>query len=369
MSRSHPESPRLVAPYPLFSAQGSPRELGRQHGEQAHRQIAAHLAFLEESLKLTRRQLEARALGFRPLFTQHCPQLLEEIEALAEGAGIAPAAALAVNVRAALDLDQEGGCSAFALAPGITAGGSTLIGQTSDTLPIVQDLAYVLKLYPQDRPALLMWTFGGMIGYHGFNEHGVAHMANDLGGGPGRRFAMPHYPFKRLLLECRDLNECLALFGRIPLSNNGNYVLSDGTGRILTVEATAEGVELLEDEDREFLVHTNHFLGAGRATPDNHARSAPDSFTRQQRLEYLIRHRGGKLGGKLTVADLQGFLHDRENHPTAICRDARQETPESGWEFAGITVAAIVAEPENRLLHIAPGNDPATAYHTYSLER
>ena len=60
---------------------------------------------------------------------------------------------------------------------------------TTDILP----LAYVLHLQPMGKPEVLIWTFGGMLGYHGMNSAGVAHFANALGGGPQGQFAMPHY--------------------------------------------------------------------------------------------------------------------------------------------------------------------------------
>ena len=53
----------------------------------------------------------------------------------------------------------------------------------------VPPLAYVLHLQPRNKPEVLIWTFGGMIGYHGMNSVGIAHFANALGGGPAGKFA------------------------------------------------------------------------------------------------------------------------------------------------------------------------------------
>jgi hypothetical protein len=78
-----------------------------------------------------------------------------------------------------------------------------LIGQNSDMTVDIPPLAYVLNLKPAGKPEVMMWTFGGMLGYHGMNGVGVAHFANALGGGPRGRFAMPHYPVKRMMLECK----------------------------------------------------------------------------------------------------------------------------------------------------------------------
>src|SRR5688572_20551213 len=88
--------------YPLVRAEGTHYELGRQHGEQAASRIHAHLAYVGETLRLSREQLRQRAVQLRPLFERFCPHLLDEIDGLAAGARLTPADALAVNIRGAL---------------------------------------------------------------------------------------------------------------------------------------------------------------------------------------------------------------------------------------------------------------------------
>src|SRR5262249_6654028 len=148
-----------------------------------------------------------------------------------------------------------------------------LIGQNSDVEPELEAFAYVLRLEPVDRPALLMWTFGGQFGYHGLNAAGVAHFANALGCGPAWTFPIPHYPVKRMMLEERALDDVLDLLRRAPVCSSGNYVLCDGDGRIADVELTPEGFSVLDDGGENFIVHTNHFLYAPYAGPATHLAS------------------------------------------------------------------------------------------------
>jgi hypothetical protein len=68
-----------------------------------------------------------------------------------------------------------------------------------------------LRLEPAGKPAVLIWTFGVMLGYHGLSAAGLAHFANALGGGRAWRSGLPHYPVKRLMLEQRTLGEALVL--------------------------------------------------------------------------------------------------------------------------------------------------------------
>src|SRR4051812_9581077 len=103
----------MSAVYPLFSARGAHRELGRQHGEQAREQVRGFLDYLAHLLRLSREQLHFRSLGFLPLFEEYCPHLVDEIRGLAEGAGIPLAEALAVQIRGELGAVQDEACTTF----------------------------------------------------------------------------------------------------------------------------------------------------------------------------------------------------------------------------------------------------------------
>ncbi|MEX2260323.1 MAG: C45 family peptidase [Bryobacteraceae bacterium] len=346
------------AAYPIYRCSGAHRELGRQHGEQAAERIRAHVEHLAESFRGKRELFRARALSFVPLFEQHCPHLVDEIRGLAEGAAIHFAEGMACNIRGEIGRAPAEGCTAYAVGPKGTSSGQILIGQNSDLPARMLEFAYVLHLKPPGKPQVMIWTFGGMIGYHGMNSAGVAHFANALGGGPGGRMGLPHYPVKRLMLECRDLREVLSVLERSPLASNGNYVLCDGAGEILDVEATTEGPQILRDQGRGFIAHTNHYLCPRYATRENHERSLKDSFPRLSRMDSLLTGRMGQL----SVADLKRFLSDHSNGPRGICRHQNK------GDSTGCTVASIVAEPGANRMQVAAGNPCRNPYTTYSLE-
>jgi isopenicillin-N N-acyltransferase-like protein len=349
--------------YPLFKSSGSPRELARAHGEQAAEKIRGFLEFLKTALRLSTDSLARRALRFQSLFEEFCPRLLEEIAGLAEGAAISRPEALALQLRGELAQIAEEACTSFVIAPHGTAAGETLIGQTSDTPAEIEDFAYVLHLVPDDRPEIIMWTFGGMLGYHGLNRRGVAHFANALGGGPAWKFALSHYPLKRLMLECRDLDEVIALLDRVPVASNGNYVLCDDAGRIADVELTSAGPNLIDDGGAGFIVHSNHFLCAPYACTENFERSLPDSFPRLERMRRLVAEKFGSI----TVADVQTFLADHNGYPVGICRHPHEGAGDAILPNTGKTVAALIAEPARGLLHVARGNPCVSAFETYAM--
>jgi isopenicillin-N N-acyltransferase-like protein len=354
----------MATEYPLFEARGTPREVGRQHGAQAREQIRGYLAALAESLQIGTLSLRERAGRFQPMFASQVPDLWDEVRGLAEGAGITDADALALQLRGELGQLPDGACTTFAITPAGTATGTTLAGQTSDNPPELEHFGYVLRLYLQGKPALLMWTFGGMLGYHGLNEHGVCHFANALGGGPAWKFALSHYPLKRRILEQRSLDEVLALFERFPVCSNGNYMLADDTGQIADVELTSAGPVLVGRGDPPgFLVHANHYVCGAHACEANWRHSPADSFPRQARLQSLI----AEGWGTLTVSDLRRFLADHEGAPVGICRHPHTGPSGPMLDHRGKTVAALIAEPQHRRLHVALGNPCENRFVCHSL--
>ena len=131
---------------------------------------------------------------------------------------------------------------------------------------------------------------------------------------------MPHYPLKRMMLECTSLEQAADLLRRVPLNSNGNYVLCDGEGSILDIEATTAGPQIIRDNGAGFIVDTNHFLCARYARKENYDQSWPDSFLRIERMNQLIRSKYGAL----KVSDMQTFLRTTPaNRPAFVATTLR----------------------------------------------
>lgn len=195
------------------------------------------------------------------------------------------------------------------------------------------------------------------------NAAGVAHFANALGGGPAWKFALPHYPVKRMMLERRTVAELLDLLRQVPVCSHGNYVLCDGEGRWLDIELTSAGFEVIEDDGMGFLTHTNHFLCGALACASNFAVSVPDSFPRLDRMRELVSNRWGQI----TVEDMKRFLADHAGFPTSICRHPHDGPDHPSVSARGKTVASLIAEPAVGQLHVSKGNPCEAEYVTYSL--
>jgi len=341
------------AEYPLYKARGTHRELGRQHGEQASRQIRAHIELMRARPKRSDEQFKHRVAKFQPMFARYCPHLLDEMRGLAEGAGVTLEEAMACSIRGELAGAPTEGCTAYAIGPGGTTGHAPLAGQNADMGSQMIPLAYILHLQPQNKPEVLIWTFGGMLGYHGMNGAGVAHFSNALSGGPRNQFGMPEYVYERLMLECSTTEQVIDVLRKLPLASNENFVICDRQGDIADAEATTAGPEVIRDERAGYLTHTNHFLCRRYGTPENLKLSLADSVPRQERANELIKSRYGSIG----LDDIKRFLSDHSGYPTSVCRHG------GGMQ----TVVSMISEPAARRMHVALGNPCQQHYVTYSM--
>jgi isopenicillin-N N-acyltransferase-like protein len=129
-------------------------------------------------------------------------------------------------------------------------------------------------------------------------------------------------------------------------------VLTDRKGTLSDLEMTPDGMVSLE-ADHDILVHTNHFRSSTLTSEEALLQIVPDSTRRMARMEQLLSSRRGRI----TLDDLKNALADHQDSPVAICR--HQASVE--------TIAAIVAEPEQGLLHVAAGQPCSSEFVTYSL--
>lgn len=335
--------------FPFVRVKGSRYAMGRQHGEIVADRIHRFIDIILRGTRIGREEAGKRAMRFLPLFERFSPGLVEEVRGLADGANILFEEALLLQVRGEIAGAAPEGCTAFALSRGVTRMGQVIAGQNSDMGREVEEVGIVLCVEPEDGPKSLMYTFAGHLGYHGINSRGVGHFANALYG-PAWRFALPHYPVKRRLLELASADECVQVLMTTPVCSAGNYVLCDGEGRIRDVEVTPDGCDFVEAEDG-FIVHANHFVSP-RLKPLE-KEGLPDSCPRHDRLKALI----AGARGRIDVETMMRFLSDHAGHPVSICRH--------GGPGEMGTVASLVAEPERGALHVSKGNPCEGMYKTY----
>jgi isopenicillin-N N-acyltransferase-like protein len=149
------------------------------------------------------------------------------------------------------------------------------------------------------------------------------------------------------------------VFDRAPVGSCANNLLVDHQ-HLADVEATPDGYMVTRpaDERGDYLVHTNHFRCASLAADEKLLARLPDSTSRCDRMEALIRERAGSL----TLADLKGYFADHNGYPQSICRHP-DPTGRGGMK----SIYSVIGEPDRGRLHVSVGNPCESDYYTYDL--
>ncbi len=348
--------------YPYFEVSGTTHEVGRRHGEACREQIRLFLERSYETIGSSKNQdratLRARAESFVPSIRGFIPDVIPEIEGIAAGANVSFAEIVLLNVRTELTLGDAGlsdGCSSLGFLTSRTDNESTIIAQNQDVGDWMKDVGVVLRVAPHDKPAFIMFTWAGVIGYPGFNEHGVAFVQNQLYT-EGWRVGVSHYPLKRRILECRNLAEVLDIMSATTFSSAGNYLMVDGDNRLVDVEIAApHGVGVIEATGST-LAHTNNILSPELEQFDTFQAQLPDSAPRCARANQLV-----SSVERVSAEDVMQMMSDHEGLPHSICRH-NDGTPESIE-----TVASYVMEPLQGRLNVSYGNPCENGYSAYTL--
>ncbi len=301
----------------------------------------------------------SRALPYRAATAAEHPDLAEEVDGVAEGADLPPAAGWVLQLRAELMRPEERAaadeCTSFAVVGAATRDGGTLAGQNADLPALYRDLLVLLRRDPPGRPKLATLTPAGQIGYHGMNEAGVAVFANFLHSN-GWRVGVPRYLLTRIVLAERDRESAVRAVERTHRASPRNVLIADEDGAVDLETTTTTSARI--EPDAGVLAHSNHYVAPCLADrEETTARSLENSQRRLGRMRELLDHSRGAHD----VPGIAAILRDRDGVPDALCRASGE------WDDGVITIASTIAEVRARRLWVAIGPPHATAYHPYEV--
>jgi hypothetical protein len=348
---------------PFIRADGTPFELGRQHGAARSAGLRAFLA--DDVARISRLapapvtpgELEPVLREYAAAIAAATPALSQEIEGLAEGAGIPVAEAVLLQSRRELigyqkiPVPARGDCTTYA---SLTAGpgGTPVLAQTVDLNGNLDDQLAVLDLRVSGSPRRsLVLSFGGLLGYLGLNSDGLAIGLNLVLGGDWHPGLPPYLAIRHLLDTASNVKDALTILADLPLASSRSLTLCDPT--------TVASVEILGSEIRvtgtgPTVTHTNHYLCQDFAPRDELNVFARNSSVRRLRAceEGLAQFASASVEEHFAL--LSGPV---------ICvgdtGDIRRER----------TVAAVVMLPHLGELHVRPGNPAVSRTHAFRIER
>jgi isopenicillin-N N-acyltransferase-like protein len=350
-------------PIPTVLVEGEARERGRQHGELAADRVGhsveLYMRRFEHFAGLKARDARRRAESYTEAIAAYDPEILEEIYGIAEGAGCQASDVMAVNCRSELMFGTNAPleCTSFGLQPEITATGRTYVGQNWDWAPEVKASLILLVVKQAPRPTAVLLDEAGMVGRMGMNSAGIALATNTLiaeDSGPG----VPYNVLLRGVLNSRSLAEAIGALVRPQRALGANFLLGDGKGQVLDIEASASTVDYIPPANG-VVTHGNHFAGTRHRGRDRSLERFPDSLYRECR----IRAHFDGLDAPVTEDDMKEALRDSFGRPNAICRsvDPDQEELERIETIASIIMDAT---EQRLLLAVGPPDRNPYAEHT-----
>ncbi|WP_328504259.1 C45 family peptidase [Streptomyces sp. NBC_00457] len=334
---------------PVVDISGTPSQRGRQYGEAVAPQLGAALGYYAEafgvSSGLTWPQVTARAARWLEPVRDYAPHLLEEMQGIADGAGVDLLDVLALNARGEVIYDdsfarmREGrttvpaeepaeGCTSFAAYGPASGDGHVWAGQNWDWRAGVGDTVVMLRIVQPPKPTVIMQVEAGQIGRQGANSAGIALNANGLGGRFDDAVGLPQTVIRRSVLDQSSITDALEVLCRTRAHIASNALLTCREGFAVDIETTPAGHGWMYPADG-LLVHGNHYqAGVPAALAADYRPISPDSLVRVPRAEDGLRLLREATGPDESRKLIKQAMSDHLGFPESLCTHADPRTPE-----------------------------------------
>jgi isopenicillin-N N-acyltransferase-like protein len=350
------ESLRIVA------IGGSPGDRGEQHGR-ALGPLISH--FYEQMIEwgsagsrpFGERDVLGQSLGLLAESRAQTPELVAEVEAIADSAGIAFEKVWLLNC-----FDQLGqywypprACTTFAATGRSTVDGRTLSGQnwdmTMEWLPPI-----LLRVAGDDAEGgALVFTHPGVVGGMGINGHGVSIVWNSMMARDTRLGVPVPFLIRRALSQSK-LSGAITAVLRPVRAIGFNFVLASPDGAA-NVEATAQRQHVTYIGSH--LAHGNHYEAPALVAYEADPSYGSSTFVRSGRMNQLL----DESAGRIDVEVCKQMLRDHAHYPGSVC--AHPDPPSAP---TNLTLASMVVVPAERRLLITEGPPCQGEYLDFRVE-
>ena len=222
----------MVEFFKIVELNGSAFEMGLHHGKALKDEIRANLALYFEMVKgLTGSEAAVclqHAAKFREAIHSHAPDLLDEMQGIAEGAGVSLDHILFLNARTELmsmqasNQAQSGECTAIGLTGERTVNGQTMIAQNWDWHERVCATSALFRIDPSEAPRAVFLAEAGQVGKIGFNQHGLGVTLNILMTGE-MSYGIPVHVLLRMVLGTRSIADAASLIKHCPRGGTSHF--------------------------------------------------------------------------------------------------------------------------------------------------
>lgn len=234
----------------LVTIAGSPRERGRVYGRRFAEAIREFLdaqiyAAFDKDNNIRDELFRYAAACLAPI-RQLSPELVDELEGMAEGSGLRLEEHLLITLQEELwhrgVLPGIEHCTAVAAGPPATGDGHTYVGESWDWFPQLYGKSQMLLWKGSGGPSVLSYSYPGLRTGAGLNSAGIAlcwTSAFDKSI-PGPAVGVPSYVLIAHLLAQPTLEAVEAEARRAKQAGWFTFVMADGDGRLLNIEGSPE---------------------------------------------------------------------------------------------------------------------------------
>jgi hypothetical protein len=305
-----------VLPFPMATViEGQPRERGRAYGTMNREAIRDFLqneiyaAFIGKPS--SKEQLLEYAAACLKVVLEECPNVADEFQGIAEGAGLSFPEIILTNLHEELyhrtELPKQGHCTAVAVAPPDTGSRHTYVGQTWDWMQTVAGKSRVMEWRRPEGVSVLAYGFPGMPMGAGVNSAGLAlcWTSASLGKkGQAPRVGIPSYLLIAHLLAQKDLERVVREARKNRHAGWFTFVMADGHGNLLNIEGSPDRIAIEPAQGR--LARVDY--GSREMTGVKTNERIPLQARCQHMYELL-----GESRGKNDLARLQDYFADRQH--------------------------------------------------------
>ncbi|MFB7516717.1 C45 family autoproteolytic acyltransferase/hydolase [Streptomyces sp. NPDC056144] len=359
-------APRTV----LRIAGDSPRKRGEDRGRQAREGIRCAWGVYEELFATVAAangrdpdpaHVSRLALRTVEATRAWAPDLVEEMEGVAEGAGVPFTTIAALNARteilAEAGAPRAGECSTLV----DTAAGPALGGQCWDWHEELAD-AWHPQTVGGDLRAFAGITEHGILAKIGVNDAGVGVLFNILGHTDDAATGVPvHLVARQVLGTAGSFAEAVGILTGAPVS--ASTVITVVTAdRAASVELAPGGSAVVAPDERGRLVRTNHFLDPALAAGELRGRREPETYDRHRLLTARVGARSA-AAGPFDPEALAGLLAAHQEDGAEVCCHAPADG-RLGSRWA--TLATVAVDPAARSLAVHDGGPCSATPSTWT---
>lgn len=314
---------------------------------------------LFDTLQLNWEGAKNQARKYMPFAQERYPQYVDELAGMAEGANVNLTELMVVNALEAVTMDalHLTKCTSLAVNGDSTSTRQVLVAHNEDWLPEDEPDVYIIRMKPEDEPAILAMTYGGLLPNVGLNEAGIAQCCDTVYPSD-TRIGIPRVVVSRAVLAARTIGQAIRST-LVPLRAAGyNHLLAHESGELYNVEVSAHAFDVLYGLEG-CLVHTNHYLSPKMIPIEDNSDELVHTRVRYFRALHLLKQRRSH-----SVETIQEILCDHVNFPDSICNHSIFDLDPRDREK---TVVSLVMNLTERSMQVAWGNPCKNKYHTYQL--